>query len=131
MSQGFVVWDERYELGHKLIDRQHQQIIEMFNDLYEARHYGREQQVVDEVVESMARYVRDHFSSEEALMAKVAYPDLEAHRREHEFFIGEAQRLSFKRGDSDSEADHLMVFLKNWLLEHIAKTDCQLKPYLG
>ncbi len=128
MSGGFVVWESGYSIGHKLIDRQHQQIIEMFNDLYEARHHGVEALVVGEVITAMSRYVREHFSAEEALMAAIHYPELAAHRLEHEFFIAEAGRLGFERDKAD--ADQLMVFLKDWLLGHIAGTDHKFKPYL-
>ncbi len=130
MDQGFVVWEDRYKLGHVLIDRQHQQIIEMFNDLYEARFHKIERQVIVEVIDRMARYVREHFSSEEELMASVDYPHLEAHRREHEFFVNESRRLNSNRDEPDTDAEHLLVFLRDWLLEHIAKSDKQIVPYL-
>jgi len=131
MNQGFIVWEDEYRLGHEKIDSQHQQIIEMINDLYEARFYKKEQMVVSEVIERMCHYVTEHFQDEELLMAAIGYPDLEIHQSEHKFFIAKASQLCPRRGDGNVDIDDLMVFLKDWLLEHIAKTDHQYKPYLG
>lgn len=130
MEHGFVVWEDRYNLGHPLIDRQHQQIIEMFNDLYESRFHKNEGLVTGEVIDRMARYVRDHFSSEESLMVSVGYPRLEEHRREHRFFVDESRRLSVMRDEPGIDSEHLLVFLKDWLLKHIAESDKKIVPYL-
>ena len=130
MNEGFVVWDNAFSVGEEEIDKQHQQIIEMLNDLYEARNFNRESEVVGDVVERMCHYVRDHFNTEETLMAEVGYPGLSAHHSEHEFFIAEAGRLCPRKGDADLDVNRLMEFLKDWLLEHIAKTDHLYVPYL-
>ena len=128
MSQGFVVWEDRFNLGNKMIDTQHKQIVDMFNDLYEARFHGIENRVVSEVIEGMARYVREHFAAEERLMAQVQYPHLERHRQEHEFFVKESGRLGFLQDRADAEK--LMVFLRDWFVQHIGGSYHTIQPYL-
>lgn len=128
MYQGFAVWDDSLALGHDLIDAQHQQIVDMFNDLYEARHFGRSDTVLYDVIRRMMGYVRDHFSTEEGLMSAGGCPNLESHRSEHAFFVAEAERLQSSSGEID--VDELLTFLKNWLLEHIGKTDRECLAYM-
>jgi hemerythrin-like metal-binding protein len=62
-------------------------------------------------------------------MAAGGFPGLEAHQSEHAFFVVEAERL--QNCVCDIDVDELLTFLRDWLFEHIAKTDRQYLPYIG
>ncbi len=66
------------------------------------------------------------------MMLKANYPGFKEHKIEHENLTNkviEFQR-SFKKGESLISMD-LMVFLKDWLLNHIEGTDKKYKDKLS
>jgi hemerythrin-like metal-binding protein len=77
-----------------------------------------------------SEYAITHFRDEEDYMKKASYPDLDAHKKEHENFLTEVKSSFTKFKESDSPPIDLVVFLKKWLLNHIAIKDKLYSPYL-
>jgi hemerythrin-like metal-binding protein len=64
-------------------------------------------------------------------MKKADYPDFDSHKREHENFLAEVKSSFNAFKESDSAPIGLAVFLKEWLLNHIAVKDKLYSPYLA
>jgi hemerythrin len=132
-TEDSVVWDDSYSVGFEIIDNQHKQLIRMTNDLFRgcARGHAAADVAFMKTICDAVEYAQTHFFTEERYMKQAEYPDLPAHKKEHESFVAtlrEAVR-SFEEGKSQPVV--LARFLKNWLLTHIAQNDKKYAPYLA
>ena len=87
---------KRYELtddlltGNELIDSEHRQLFDAVNDLMDACGQGTGRDKIRNTAEFLVDYVDKHFSDEENLQKKCAYPQYKSH---HTFHIKYKQRL--------------------------------------
>jgi hemerythrin len=127
------VWEDKYSLHIAEIDRQHQKLFALFNELYDAMQQGRGTEVIDKVLTSVVDYTAYHFSFEEKLLREAGFKDEAAHRAEHAKLTGQAkalaQRLRKSRGDT-TVAIATLQFLGDWLTRHILVSDKGFAPFL-
>jgi hemerythrin len=71
-----ITWKEFYSVGDPSLDAQHQQIIGVINELYEAMEKKSTQQVIKPILDCLVNYTFEHFKREEETMEAVEYPDL-------------------------------------------------------
>jgi hemerythrin len=132
-SNDFIPWSDRYRLGIPLIDEQHKKLIDMTNTLYEGCRGGDETakayflRTIHEAVD----YVRFHFTTEEKILERISYPDLEAHKKEHEDFVKEIIRQVQAFQEGKQFVPNIFVrYLRDWVFTHIAVSDKQYAVYL-
>lgn len=128
----FARWDERMSVGVETIDRQHRQLLELMDSLHEACSGGiADPAVVQRAAEQFSEYTRHHFATEEQFMDSTSYPEFEEHMEQH--MEGSMKAMDFYgdylSGGSEVGRD-MLEFLKNWLLDHILKTDRKLGLHL-
>jgi hemerythrin len=124
-------WDEKLLVGHSDIDTQHKRLFQLADDLHQAMAAGKATAKLSEILGSLIAYTKMHFASEERLMQKYNYPDYAAHKALHEKLT--AQVMDFQKDFSAGRAVltiDLMQFLKNWLFQHIGKTDQKVAEFL-
>jgi hemerythrin len=125
------VWDAKYSVNISEIDRQHQKLFALFNDLYEAMQEGHGNEVIDKVLTSVIDYTAYHFAHEEALFRQYGYPDEASHRAEHAKLAEQAKVLVQKLGAGQAHVSMATLkFLCDWLNNHILVTDKQFAPFL-
>ena len=127
-----IVWKDEYSVGVKVIDDQHKELFRRVNKLFEDVSKGNVATVL-ETLDFLNTYVIYHFSAEEQLMARSEYPELETHRREHEWFKSEVLSIREqvqKEGIGVSLTLKLNKLLVSWLIDHVTKTDIKFAPYL-
>lgn len=123
-------WGPVYELGIPYIDAQHRELLRLVNEAV-AGMEGRNQQLLEAVLDRLAEYARVHFSEEEALMVAADYPRLEGHIREHGAFHERVANLYSRFLEGDAQvAPELCTFLQAWLIAHIQGSDRHYVPYL-
>lgn len=118
------MWKEEYSVNIKEIDDQHKNLVSMINDLHKSMMTGKGKVVLQDVLKRMLNYTIEHFSTEEKYMIKFNFPGYEEHKAAHDTFIDEVHKLSedFDSGKLFLTID-VMNFLRDWLREHIMKTD--------
>lgn len=127
-----LTWDNRYSVNIKEIDRQHQQLIAIINELHDAMVGKRSKDVLEDILENLVRYTQEHFSYEEHLMQMHEYPGLHEHKEKH----GEL-RQKVLRLQSDRQTGKIVVslevmhFLRDWLAAHIQGTDKMYSDFLN
>ncbi len=125
------MWDARYTLNITEIDRQHQKLFALFNELYEAMQEGHANEVIDDVLTRVVDYTAYHFATEEKLFRQYGYPDEAAHRAEHAKLAEQAKVLVQKqRGGNGQVAIATLKFLCDWLNSHILGSDRKFAPFL-
>lgn len=119
-----IVWNEKYSVGVREFDAQHQQLINILNDLYDAMQAHKADDVLGQILSQLINYTKIHFTNEEKYMEKYAYPDLPAQKREHEAFVKKMMdfKESFDSGKTIFSVS-LTSFLKDWLFNHIGGID--------
>jgi len=126
----FFNWLSYYSTGNKEIDDQHKKLIELVNKSYDAFSESKPQNTIKEIVNELINYTDYHFKSEEEIIIKYNYPKTKEHIEEHQNFI--KQVLSFKE-QIDKKTDvfnvEIFSFLRDWVHNHIAKTDKDYAKY--
>jgi hemerythrin-like metal-binding protein len=124
-------WNPEYSVGNDLIDGEHRTLFELADRLHSAMLSGQGHAVLRNLYTQLADYTRTHFSHEEALMVKHAYPELPAHAEIHRQLIAKLAKL---QGDLDggklTVTVDTMQFLRDWLQHHIGKTDRLLASHV-
>ncbi len=122
-----IIWNSTLETGHRTIDLQHQELVELINDATSAHAAGRDTVVLEEIMPRLASYVLFHFSTEETLMGGLPAAHTLGHRMAHREFTGRvgAMKEAVARGEAPS-LDPLLDYLRTWLVEHIMKTDQEM-----
>lgn len=127
-----LTWDEKYSVEIAEIDRQHQKLFGLLNELYEAMQEGKAAEVVGKVLDRVVDYTVYHFAYEEKLMRDAGYPGDAAHREEHAQLAAQAKdlarRLKARQGDVPVAT---LKFLCDWLGRHILGTDKKYAPFLA
>lgn len=127
----FASWKESYSVGVAAIDDQHKSLFKMVGELNDAMSKGRGKDVLDGILDRLIRYTATHFREEEAAMQRCGYPNLAAHKLEHQALTNQALGLqkNFRAGKLMMSVE-IMTFLTNWLDKHITKVDMQYAPHM-
>jgi hemerythrin len=129
-----IRWSSDLETGVRAIDRQHEELIGMLNELDAAHAGGCPQSVLDDVLQRLGTYVIFHFGTEEALMAGLPHNEEHArqHRHEHAGFIEKLAGLRAQGADDGRQTmEALIDYLNEWLYQHILKSDRELAALLN
>jgi len=123
-------WKEKYAVGIQEIDAQHKALIALIVKLFSAMQSGAGKDVLEETLTGLIDYTHRHFMTEEMLMGNYDYSGLEEHMLEHQKFIAEISRFQkdYLSGNSGISIQ-LITFLRNWLEDHICKTDHQYAEF--
>ncbi len=125
-------WSTEYSVEVEEIDKQHQKLFAMLNELHEAMKSGKGSQTAPRILKKLVEYACEHFSLEEALMAQAHYPELARHKAEHDKLTGEvAKMLQDIESGKTVLSMKLQQFLRSWLTDHIAGCDKKYTSYLS
>ena len=124
-----VEWQEAYSVGSALMDNHHKELVRMTNELFRGCERNEDVFPFLRTIQNAVNYAKTHFSVEERIMQKINYPEYSLHKAEHESFVLELlkQMNNFEQGKCTSL--DFALFLKNWLLNHIAVTDKKYSPF--
>jgi len=119
-----LTWNSKYSVGVEAMDKQHTMLFTMINDLHAAMSTGQAQSITGALIGKLARYVHEHFSAEEAMMASTRYRDLLKHRTLHRDLTQKVDEFAarYARGEGGLNVQ-LLNFLRDWLTNHIQTVD--------
>lgn len=125
-------WTQEYSVNKAALDRQHQKLFDTVNELHAALRTGIGNVVLDEILEQLEDYAHTHFADEESLMEQHAFPGLSAHRVQHQMFREKmADFLAQHKAGRAGVPVELMLFMQDWLKQHVLKTDKQYSAFLN
>lgn len=129
MSQ--FIWDTKYSLNITELDRQHQRLFALFNELFDAIQDGHGDDVVGKVLTGLVDYTVYHFETEEKLFRHHGYGDEAAHRAEHAKLAEQAKELVRRQQSGEAKVTlATLKFLFDWLNNHILGSDKKFAPFL-
>ena len=129
----FVEWTDDFSVGVPEIDRDHQTLLGLLNDLYDAVESGVGHEALGRVLDGLALYVSYHFAHEEGLFLRANYPGYERHRKQHLALTDTVKEIytEFQSGQADTLPQQVLDFLKTWLYEHIMGADRAFGVYFN
>lgn len=125
-------WDASCSVSVKQFDTDHQQLIDILNELYDGMTAGHGQQVLQNVLNRLVLYAQRHFAAEEAAMQKIHYASFPAHLEEHRKFNAKVADVmqQVKNGKIGISLE-IFDFLSGWLKHHILVVDKHYGPALN
>ncbi|MDP3426148.1 MAG: bacteriohemerythrin [Humidesulfovibrio sp.] len=131
----YFQWNDSLLTGIKTIDDQHRQLVDMVNALHDSVEEVGQHCPAPDLVARLKAYAAEHFHVEEGYMQAFAYPEYEAHLKEHQTFVDAVQTFEDNCASDSANAPEVLDFVKKWLTEHISGVDVAmgrfLQDYLG
>ncbi len=125
-----VTWDNSFNLNVKVIDEHHRHLVGLLNQSYNAIHLNDSPRI-KLVLKELHEYTKYHFNAEEAMMQQYDFPSHSSHEKEHAQFSQHVDELQSKLTIGEALYNiQIVVFLKDWLVNHILVTDRELAIYL-
>ncbi len=128
-------WFEGIATGVQTMDTEHRvqvSLINAFEVLIRDKDKGG---FAEKTIAQLADFTSMHFLSEELLMRRRDYPQLEAHKAEHTRLLKRIDELRKNLGSGEGDAVLATVDeLRRWLVEHIKSMDqafvdwCEAQP---
>ncbi len=127
-----IQWDDTLSVNVEEIDRQHQKLIDILNQLYISTHENASKEKLTEILNALIEYTVIHFNTEEMYMKQCKYPEAVAHTAEHEALKEEVLNFSkaYKEG-TETVSFELLNFLRKWLTNHILRSDKKYSKYFN
>ncbi|MCM1175145.1 MAG: response regulator [Blautia sp.] len=123
-----LVWQERYNIGVDVIDKEHKKLFGILNKLLAA---GKEEEKSRWACQEGIKYFKDHamkhFSEEEAYMASIRYSEFDTHKRLHDNFrektLPALEKELRQTGYSAEAVNHFLGVTTGWLIGHTLTED--------
>ena len=127
----FMPWSDEIAVGISDVDEQHHWLVDRINQLHtELSEPTPNKTAIGEVLEGLMDYTMNHFIMEEELFERHAYPDIVAHKAQHNKFTGTIMNALTDFEDGQHISTDILEFLKHWLTQHIMRTDKAYVPFL-
>ncbi|WP_076408079.1 bacteriohemerythrin [Shewanella sp. UCD-KL12] len=114
-------WLESYDLGIEVIDSQHKNLLVMINKLLINQNESRG--IMQRLIKEVIAYAEYHFIYEENLMMLTRYEDFERHSNVHNMLLRQLKNQCSKYINDQCELKIVIIFMANWLIEHILSED--------
>ena len=126
-----ITWDASYSVNVALIDKQHQMLVQIVNDLNNAMHNGNEKETIEELINKLIMYAAMHFAREEDYFDTLGYPETDVHKRQHNEFENQVSAFEADfQADRQGLSQDILQFLKDWLVGHIKGSDKKYSTFL-
>jgi hemerythrin-like metal-binding protein len=120
-----VKWTEKFSVGVRELDQQHQQLIKLLNILISTQGTtSTHSETVSDTLMAMTRYAQAHFKAEERLMKVYGFPGLEEQKLQHRDF--RKKTVAFSTATYlgiDHIPEDLLKYLADWWVHHILEDD--------
>jgi hemerythrin-like metal-binding protein/putative nucleotidyltransferase with HDIG domain len=126
-----VQWTEKFSVGVRELDQQHQQLIKTLNRLIATQGtISTHSETISDILLVMTRYAQTHFKTEERLMEAYGYPGLDEQKIQHHDF--RKKTVGFTTATTlgmDQVPEDLLKYLSDWLVHHILEDDMAYRAF--
>lgn len=125
------IWKDIYSVGNKELDNDHRMLFDLLHDCYLDFSKFHNEKVNPEIIGKLKAYATRHFSYEEAKMRSSGYPGFDRHEKQHRYFEKKVSELgNISKNDGIQQFEIMLLFLKDWITNHILEEDSKYKPYI-
>ncbi len=128
---GELVWQEDYEIGVEIIDKEHRRLFQIISKLFAAKEEGANSHwACREGIKFFKIHAMKHFSDEEKYMESVNYSGYEQHKRIHDGFrkytLPALERELEQTDYSPDTVGHFLGVCAGWLIGHTLTEDLSI-----
>lgn len=119
-------WSDAFLVHITEIDAQHQGLFNAMNRFYSTCKQHQSPQLIQQRLDELVQLAKQHLQAEEQLMQRAHYSQYGEHKKTHATLLADLEQLlvRFKAREPESDME-LIMFLKNWLIDHIFRVDKQ------
>lgn len=120
----FVEWKPKFSVGVERFDDDHRHLFSLLNQLHMSMAGWERNSALNLILKELVWYTQTHFRAEEVLMKRYGYPELAAHRAEHDRFTEQVIQFvaHFQSGRNEITVE-VSDTLQEWLAQHILQSD--------
>jgi len=127
----FFIWKDIFSIGIDEIDQQHRLLLEYLNDCHMQVIVGKSSKIDPFLIDGLKAYADTHFQFEESLMLNKGYPKLDHQKQQHKYFESKIAEFELAyAGGNRKIAKSVLVFLRDWFLDHILVQDGGFVSYV-
>lgn len=125
-------WDDSYSVGHSILDNQHKKLLRICNELASCveRNTPDSDAKFHEILNDLSDYAREHFTTEEAILKRLEFPNLAAHEQDHFAYIEQFTDILTDASEGVLDKAGTLMFLAKWWSDHILVSDMEYRPYI-
>lgn len=125
-----INWEDSMSVKVTEIDNQHKRLVMLINELHTAMRERKTKEALGGIIDELVNYAVNHFKTEEKYFDEFGYLKSLQHKKEHKDFVNKvaAFKADFDKGKLMLSVE-IMEFLKDWLLNHIKKTDMEYSDF--
>lgn len=126
-----VKWKDEFSLGIPEIDFEHQELIQLINELLiKISESDISDETSDYLGEIFAR-ISSHFALEEKIMRERNYDQLQDHKSDHDRLLDEIREIMDDYSDqTEIDTDRFVERLDHWFSDHFRTKDARLHRHL-
>lgn len=125
-------WRDTYETGVEQMDSQHKRLIKLVNQMYGIIRAKEGHEELDQILNEMSKYAKQHLGDEEHLLEEHEYPGLAAQQKSHQEYFSKMDELLVNiETDREAAAQQIYVFLRQWWIDHIVGEDKEYGEFLN
>lgn len=127
-----VEWDSSFSVGNEVLDRQHQKLLGLCNEMAEhsAGNLAVSRSRFHHILNELTLYSRQHFQTEESMLRQLGYADIAGQEAEHLAYDEKVADWTFDATMGDLNMEEAQSFLARWWKEHILVSDMQYRPLM-
>jgi hemerythrin len=123
-------WDETYSVGDAEIDRQHAELFAATASV-ERQMETADPAELRRKVEDLLAQARRHFASEEEILGRIGYPEIERQRAEHRSFLARVEKMPDLSGAGPGDLYPHIALARDWIVTHTLIEDRKYLAALG
>ena len=128
-----MTFDEKYETGHAQIDAEHRDLFMLLRATVDAVEDNDKKGVnVEDAIDFLAKYVLNHFATEENIMELSDFPGYALHKKQHDDFViavVDLRRRVLAETDRKKAGHMLMSAVSNWVDSHVLDSDMEMAAH--
>ena len=126
-----IEWRDEFKIGIEEVDFEHQELIELINELYgEAKKKDSATAVMACLGEIYAK-ISAHFALEEKIMRAMKYDQYEDHKEDHEQLLDGIMDIIDEFADVPTLDEEIFADrLNNWFTQHFSTKDARMHKFL-
>ncbi len=125
-----IHWKNKYEIGHKRIDFEHQIFVDLISKLDDAAEAKSDQSYINGLLDELRAYAVFHFISEENIMHSVNYPDYDHHKLLHNKLLDKYSQKMLEINMNKQNISDFVIFLKDWFVHHTINEDKKIASFI-
>ena len=122
-----------FRLGHEVLDREHEGLRLLINQLAEAVDDQDDWEKAVALATELVHETSRHFDHEETLMKQAAYPEVDRHHEQHTELLSQIESLRDRLATDQRLArpHQTLNFLGDWFTLHIDNSDRRFVAFLS